>query len=60
MTLAFNRKNKNMTVAFIRKNKNKFTEKYYVHNIFITFSQQILSGGLLLIVISGQKKSFKL
>ena len=31
-------------------------EKCYVHNIFTTFSQQIVNGSLLLIVMSEQKK----
>ena len=33
-------------------------EKCYVHNIFTTLSQQILSDRLLLAVISGQKSNF--
>ena len=32
-------------------------EKCYVHNIFTTFSQQIVSGKLLLVVISEQKSN---
>ena len=32
-------------------------EKCYVHNIFITFSQQILNGRLLLIVMGSQKSN---
>ena len=31
-------------------------EKYYVHNIFTIFSQKILSGKLLLVVIGEVKK----
>ena len=31
-------------------------EKWYVHNIFTTFLQQILSGRLLQVVIVGAKK----
>ena len=31
----------------------KNSKKCYVHNIFITFSQQILSGRLLLVVMGG-------
>ena len=30
-------------------------EKCYVHNIFTTFTKQILSGKLLLAIIGGQK-----
>ena len=30
-------------------------EKCYVHNIFTTFSQQIVNGSLLLVVMSEQK-----
>ena len=33
-------------------------EKYYVHNIIIIFSQQILNDKLLLAVISEQKHNF--
>ena len=32
-------------------------EKFYIHNIFTTFSQQIVSGRLLLVVMSGQKNN---
>ena len=32
-------------------------EKCYVHNIFTTFSQQIISGKLLLVVMSEQKSN---
>ena len=32
-------------------------EKYYVHNIFIIFSQQIVSGRLLLVVMSEKKSN---
>ena len=32
-------------------------EKCYVHDIFITFSQQILSDRLLLVVMGGQKNN---
>ena len=31
-------------------------EKLYIHKIFITFSQQIINGKLLLVVIVGAKK----
>ena len=33
-------------------------EKCYIHNIFITLSQQILNGRLLLIVMGWQKSNF--
>ena len=32
-------------------------EKWYVHNIFTIFSQQIVSGRLLLVVMSEQKSN---
>ena len=32
-------------------------KKYYVHNIFTIFSQQIVSGRLLLVVMSEQKNN---
>ena len=31
--------------------------KWYIHNIFIIFSEQILSGKLLLVVMGGQKSN---
>ena len=34
-------------------NKHSFRRECYVHNIFITFSQQIVSTKLLLVVMSG-------
>ena len=34
-----------------------YNRKWYVHNIFITLSLQILSGKLLLVVIAGQKSN---
>jgi len=33
-----------------------FFEKYYVHNIFTIFLQQIIGGRLLLVIIVGAKK----
>ena len=33
-----------------------FLKKWYIHNIFTTFLQKILSGKLLLVVIIGKKK----
>ena len=36
----------------------KLIEKYYINNIFIIISQQILSGRLLLAVTNGEKSNF--
>ena len=38
-------------------NKHSFRRECYVHNIFTTFSQQIVSSRLLLVVMSGQKSN---
>ena len=47
-------------LSTICESTSKFTylkEKYYIHNIFITFSQQILNDRLLVIIASGQKSN---
>ena len=38
-------------------NKHSFRRECYVHNIFTTFSQQIVSSMLLLVVMSDQKSN---
>ena len=48
--------NKRMILLCRELESGSRNEKWYIHNIFTTFSQQILSGKLLVVVIVGLKK----